>query len=163
MGPSSRRPARVGVEAVTPFLWFNDQAERAVRFYVSLFRGSKVTRVSPGADGRVLTVAFELAGQPFVALNGGPHFALTPAFSVLVSCRTQREVDRLWETLSRGGEKSRCGWLIDRFGLSWQIVPTRLMELLADRDRERAERVMAAMLKMRKIVVADLERAAARS
>jgi predicted 3-demethylubiquinone-9 3-methyltransferase (glyoxalase superfamily) len=111
----------------------------------------------------VLTVAFELAGQPFVALNGGPHFALTPAFSVLVSCRTQREVDRLWETLSRGGEKSRCGWLIDRFGLSWQIVPTRLMELLADRDRERAERVMAAMLKMRKIVVADLERAAARS
>lgn len=157
---------KVSVNSVTPFLWFNHEAEEAAKFYASLIRGSKITHVTriPSADGSgpgtAMVVEFELAGQPLVALNGGPTYRLTPAFSLSVSCRGQREVDFLWTQLSRGGQKSQCGWLVDRFGLSWQIVPVRLMELLSDPDPGRAQRAMGAMMKMTKIDVAKLELAA---
>ena len=149
------------MQKITPFLWFDDKAEEAMHFYVSIFDNSKVLSVSPGPDGRTMSVSFELEGQQFHALNGGPHFTFSPAISLFVSCETQAEVDTLWEKLSAGGSQERCGWLRDRYGISWQIIPTALGRLLGDRDRERAGRVMHAMLQMDRIDIAGLERAAA--
>jgi predicted 3-demethylubiquinone-9 3-methyltransferase (glyoxalase superfamily) len=152
---------------VTTFLWFDDQAEQAARFYVSLFPNSKLDDIGgfkdarPGATAKVTTVRFTLDGTPYIALNGGPHYKLTPAVSLFVECATQQEVDRTWEKLiAGGGQPSRCGWLVDRFGLSWQIVPGRLLELLQDKDPARAQRVASAMLEMSKIDLAGIERAA---
>jgi predicted 3-demethylubiquinone-9 3-methyltransferase (glyoxalase superfamily) len=150
---------------ITPFLWFDDHAEEAMTFYVSLFKGSRVMSVSrygeagPGAPGKVMTVTARIAGQEVTALNGGPQFPFTEAFSFFVSCESQQEVDELWTKLTAGGEESQCGWLKDRYGLSWQIVPTILGELLGDKDRARAQRVMQAMLGMKKIDIAGLRRA----
>jgi predicted 3-demethylubiquinone-9 3-methyltransferase (glyoxalase superfamily) len=152
---------------ITPYLWFDTQGEEAARFYTSVFPNSRIVEVmhfgeaGPRAAGTVMTVEFELDGQRFVALNGGPEFEFTEAVSFEVECETQEEVDRYWTTLSEGGEEGPCGWLKDRFGLSWQIVPTALTRLLADPDREKAQRVMKAMLGMRKIEIEGLERAAA--
>jgi len=146
---------------ITPFLWFDGQAEEAMHFYVSVFRNAKVLSVMPGPDGRAVSVSFELEGQPFHALNGGPDFKFTPAISLFVSCETQQEVDELWKKLSEGGSTNQCGWLQDRYGLSWQIIPTALGRLMGDPDRAKAARVMNAMLQMKKIEIAGLERAAA--
>lgn len=152
---------------VTPCLWFDGQAEAAIQFYVSLLPDSRIEKVmrlpaeSPsGPAGSVVTVDFMLAGRQFIALNGGPQFKFTEAISFQIACADQAEVDRLWTALCEGGEESHCGWLKDRWGLSWQIVPTRLHELFADPNPDRARRAMEAMLKMRKIIIADLERAA---
>jgi predicted 3-demethylubiquinone-9 3-methyltransferase (glyoxalase superfamily) len=159
------RARRVSVRSITPFLWFHDEAEEAAKFYVSVFQGSRIVEVfhynehRKGHGPKVLTVAFELAGQPFLALNGGPEFEFTPAVSLFVSCATQREVDTLWERLSEGGKKGRCGWLEDKYGLSWQVVPSQLRELTNDREPERARRVMAALMKMSKLDLVGLERA----
>jgi predicted 3-demethylubiquinone-9 3-methyltransferase (glyoxalase superfamily) len=145
---------------ITPFLWFDSQAEEAMNFYVSIFKNSRVGNVTrygdagPGPKGSVMSVSFELDGQPFMALNGGPLFRFTEAISMFVNCDSQQEVDELWEKLSAGGEKSRCGWLKDKYGLSWQIIPSGLMEALGNKDPEKAKRAMQAMLKMGKI---DLE------
>jgi predicted 3-demethylubiquinone-9 3-methyltransferase (glyoxalase superfamily) len=155
------------MEKITPFLWFDTEGEDAARFYASVFPNSKIGEIArygsagPRPEGTVMTVSFELDGQRFVALNGGPEFTFSEAVSFLVNCDTQDEVDSYWSALSEGGEEGPCGWLKDKFGLSWQIVPNRLPELLADPDRERAQRVMEAMLKMKKIEVDELERAAA--
>ncbi|HEV2362583.1 MAG TPA: VOC family protein [Caulobacteraceae bacterium] len=155
------------MEKITTCLWFNDEAEEAARFYVSLFPGSKILQVSqrtedtPGPKGKALMVVFSLNGTEIQALNGGAAYKLSPAVSLSVSCETQGEVDRLWEKLGEGGRYIQCGWLTDRFGLSWQIVPRRLGELLSDPDKGRAGRAMQAMLKMVKLDVAELERAAA--
>ena len=152
--------------AITPFLWYDSEAEEAATLYTSLFPNSRILDVvrygstGPGAAGTVMTVRFELDGLPFVGLNGGPAHPFTEAVSFVVDCSTQEEVDRYWDALTDGGEESVCGWLRDRFGLSWQIVPSRLLELLTDPDPETAQRVMAAMLQMRKIDVAALEAAA---
>ena len=152
---------------ITPFLWFDDQAEEAAEFYVSVFPNSRIVEVArygsagPRPEGMVMTVSFDLDGQRFTALNGGAEFTFSEAVSFVVSCEGQDEVDAYWETLSEGGEKGPCGWLKDRFGLSWQIVPSALMRLLGDPDRERSQRVMAAMLEMGKIEIGELERAAA--
>lgn len=146
---------------ITPFLWFDNQAEEAMKFYVSLFKNSKVGSVTrygdagPGPKGSVMSVSFELDGQPFMALNGGPLFHFTEAISMFVNCETQQEVNELWEKLSAGGEKSRCGWLKDKFGLSWQIIPSGLLDALSNKDPEKAKRAMQAMLQMDKI---DIER-----
>jgi predicted 3-demethylubiquinone-9 3-methyltransferase (glyoxalase superfamily) len=153
------------MQKITPFLWFDNQAEEAMTFYVSIFKNSKIVSVSrygdagPGPKGSVMTATFQLDGQEFIALNGGPHFKFTEAISLFVKCHTQQEVDDFWEKLSQGGQKSQCGWLKDRFGLSWQIVPTILGELLGDKDREKSKRVMQAMLQMTKIDIAGLKRA----
>lgn len=150
---------------ITPFLWFDGKAEEAARFYMSIFKNSKMLSVSrygeagPGPKGSVMTVEFELEGEKFVALNGGPHYTFSPAVSFVVNCETQQEVDHYWERLSEGGEKIQCGWLKDQYGLSWQIVPTVLPELLRDRDPERRKRVMEAMLKMIKLDIEQLKRA----
>jgi predicted 3-demethylubiquinone-9 3-methyltransferase (glyoxalase superfamily) len=155
------------MQKITPFLWFDTQAEEAARFYTSVFPNSKLGKIShygeagPGVPGSVMTVEFELDGQEFTALNGGPEFTFTEAVSFQVSCDSQDEVDHYWAALSECGAEGPCGWLKDRYGLSWQIVPTALPRLLKDADREKAQRVMAAMLRMRKIDVAELERAAA--
>ena len=153
---------------ISPFLWFDDQAEEAAKLYVSLFPNSKITSVSrygeagPGEPGSVMIVSFELDGLSVTALNGGPVFKLSEAFSMSVDCADQAEVDRYWDALiEHGGQPSQCGWLKDRFGLSWQIVPRALPRLLGDPDRAKAQRVMAAMMKMSKIDVAALEAAAA--
>ncbi|MFI4974746.1 MAG: VOC family protein [Caulobacterales bacterium] len=152
---------------ITPCLWFDTQAEEAARFYVSLFANSRIGAVSrygdagPMPKGTALSVAFEIDGRPFIALNGGPAYKLTEAFSLQVSCEGQVEVDRYWNTLSEGGEPGRCGWLKDRFGLSWQIVPTALPRLMGDLDPARARRVTEAMLKMGRLDIAGLEAAAA--
>jgi predicted 3-demethylubiquinone-9 3-methyltransferase (glyoxalase superfamily) len=152
---------------LTPCLWFDTEGEDAATFYTSFFPNSRILEVAhygsagPRAEGTVMTVSFELDGQEFIALNGGPDFTFNEAISFEVSCESQEEVDRFWSTLSEGGEEGPCGWLKDKFGVSWQIVPTRLVELLTDPDREKAQRVMAAMLKMRKIEIDELERAAA--
>lgn len=153
---------------IVPCLWFDTQAEEAANFYVSVFPDSKVTRVDyygdagPRPAGSVITAEFELDGKPFVALNGGPEFTFDEAVSLRVLCKDQAEVDHYWSALTAdGGEESQCGWLKDRFGFSWQIVPTRLTELLRDPDPGRSGRAMQAMLRMRKIVIADLEAAAA--
>lgn len=153
------------MQKITPFLWFDNQAEEAMNLYVSIFKNSKIVSVSrygdagPGPKGSVMTATFQLDGQEFIALNGGPHFKFTEAISLFVKCQTQQEVDELWEKLSQGGQKSQCGWLKDKFGLSWQIVPTILGELLADKDREKSTRVMQAMLQMTKIDIEGLKRA----
>jgi predicted 3-demethylubiquinone-9 3-methyltransferase (glyoxalase superfamily) len=155
------------VPKITPCLWFDTQGEEAATFYTSLFPNSKITDVvkygsaGPGEEGTTMVVAFELDGQKFVALNGGPQFAFSEAISFQVSCESQEEVDHFWNALTEGGEEGPCAWLKDRFGLSWQIIPTRLTELLSDPDREKAQRVQAAMLKMKKIEVGVLEQAAA--
>ena len=153
------------MQKITPFLWFDKEAEEAARFYVSIFKNSKVGRVTrygdagPGPKGQVMSATFQLEGQEFMALNGGPHFSFTPAISLYVSCETQAEVDELWEKLSAGGSTERCGWLKDRYGLSWQIIPTALGRLLGDKDAERSQRVMQAMLKMDKIEIRELQEA----
>jgi len=153
------------MQKITPFLWFDNNAEEAVNFYVSIFKNSKVVSIArygdagPGPKGSVMTAKFQLNGQEFVALNGGPHFKFTEAISFVVNCETQREVDEFWEKLSEGGEESRCGWLKDKYGLSWQIVPTILVELLQDKDPEKAKRVMEAMLQMNKIDIKKLKQA----
>jgi predicted 3-demethylubiquinone-9 3-methyltransferase (glyoxalase superfamily) len=153
------------MQKIVPFLWFNGQAEEAMNFYVSLFKNSKVLSVSrygetgPGPKGTVMSVTFELEGQQFYALNGGPQFTFTPAISLFVNCETQAEVDDLWGKLSEGGEVHPCGWLRDKFGLSWQVIPTILGRLLQDKDRQRADRVMRAMLQMTKLDIAALQQA----
>jgi predicted 3-demethylubiquinone-9 3-methyltransferase (glyoxalase superfamily) len=152
---------------LTTCLWFDTHGEDAARFYTSVFPNSKITQVArygsagPRPAGTVMTVSFELDGKKFTALNGGPEFSFTEAISFQVSCTSQDEVDAYWSKLAEGGEEGPCGWLKDRFGVSWQIVPTALPELLLDADQEKAQRVMAAMLKMRKIDIGELERAAA--
>ena len=150
---------------ITPFLWFDHQAEDAARFYASIFPNSKVEKISrygdagPGPKGTVMTVEFVLDGQRMIALNGGPQFKFNEAFSLSVDCKTQDEVDRYWGMLTEGGEEGRCGWLKDRYGLSWQINPTVLGQMLGDPDRSKANRVMKAMLGMKKIEIEDLEKA----
>ncbi|HET7170841.1 MAG TPA: VOC family protein [Gaiellales bacterium] len=148
---------------VTPFLWFDTEARDAAEFYTSIFPNSGITKVTTRPDrseDAVLTVEFELDGTRFIALNGGPQYSFTEAFSLSIDCRTQDEVDTYWATLTEGGEEGPCGWLKDRYGLSWQVVPEALPRLLADPDREKADRVFAAMMKMKKIDVAEIERAA---
>ncbi len=153
------------MQKITPFLWFDGKAEEAMNFYVSVFKNSKVGRVSrygeagPGPKGTVMSATFQLDGQDFFALNGGPQFVFTPAISFFVNCETQQEVDELWDKLSEGGQKERCGWLKDRFGLSWQIIPSILGKLLQDPDAEKAKRVMQAMLQMDKIDIERLKQA----
>jgi predicted 3-demethylubiquinone-9 3-methyltransferase (glyoxalase superfamily) len=150
---------------ITPFLWFDNQLEAALQFYTSIFKDAEILQVNrspaaePGQEGAVFTATFRLNGQEFMALNGGPHFTFTPAISMFVNCDTQAEVDELWEKLSAGGELQQCGWLTDRYGLSWQIIPSALGEMLQDKDPERSRRVMEAMLKMIKIDVAALRQA----
>ncbi len=152
---------------INPFLWFDNQAEDAVNLYTSIFKNSKIGSIArygkagPGPEGSVMTAVFELEGIQFIALNAGPIFKFTEAISFVVNCVDQEEVDYYWEKLSAGGEESMCGWLKDKFGLSWQVVPVRLSELLTDKDPARAGRAMQAMLKMRKIDIAALENAAA--
>ena len=146
------------MQKITPFLWFDDKAEEAANFYVSIFKSGKILNVNR-FNGQVLTVAFELEGQELMALNGGPLFKFTEAISLFVDCQTQEEVDELWEKLSAGGEKSRCGWLKDKYGLWWQIIPTTLGKLMSDPDRQKANAVMQAMLKMNKLVIEDLQKA----
>jgi predicted 3-demethylubiquinone-9 3-methyltransferase (glyoxalase superfamily) len=146
------------IQKITPFLWFDGRAEEAMNHYVSIFKNSKVLSTNR-FNGRVLTVTFELEGQKFMALNAEPLFKFTEAISFFVSCETQEEVDELWEKLSAGGEQSRCGWLKDKFGLSWQIIPTALGQLMSAPDPEKSQAVMQAMLKMNRIIIADLERA----
>jgi predicted 3-demethylubiquinone-9 3-methyltransferase (glyoxalase superfamily) len=153
------------MQKITPFLWFNGKAEEAAALYTSLFKNSKIGNIArygeagPGPKGSVMSVTFQLDGQEFIALNGGPQFTFTPAVSFLVSCESQDEVDRLWEKLSEGGKPNRCGWLQDKFGLSWQIVPSVLGRMLHDKDPEKSKRVMLAMLQMDKLDIASLERA----
>lgn len=150
---------------ITPFLWFDDNAEEAMNFYASVFKSSKILDISrygdggPGPKGTVMSATFELEGQTFMALNGGPHYKFTEAISLFVNCETQQEVDDLWDKLSAGGQPGRCGWLKDKYGLSWQIIPSVLGRLLGDKDREKAKRVMAAMLQMGKIDIKTLQHA----
>ena len=144
---------------ITPFLWFDGKVEEAMNFYVSLFKNSTVTHVTPGPNGTVMSATFELDGQRFMALNGGPMFSFTPAVSFFVNCETQAEVDELWEKLSEGGKKGRCGWLKDKYGLSWQVVPSILSKLLADTDADKSKRVMAALMKMDKLDIVQLQQA----
>jgi len=153
------------MQKITPFLWFDGKAEEAMNFYTSIFKKSKLVSLTrygetgPGPKGTVMSAIFNLEGQEFMVLNGGPLFKFSPAISFFVNCRTQEEVDELWEKLSAGGEKQMCGWLKDKFGVSWQIIPTILGELLQDKDSEKAERVMKTMLQMGKIDIAGLKRA----
>jgi len=153
------------MQKITPFLWFNDQAEEATKFYTSIFKNSKIGTVrrfgeaGPGPKGSVMTASFQLEGEEFIALNGGPLFSFTPAISFFVNCETQEEVDHFWEKLSAGGVKERCGWLKDKYGVSWQIVPSALGEMLGDKDAEKSARVMQAMLKMQKLDIAGLKHA----
>ena len=153
------------MQKITPFLWFDDKAEEAANFYVSIFKNSKIETVSrygdagPGPKGSVMIVQFQLEGQRFTALNGGPIFHFTSAISLLVDCQTQEEVDDLWQKLSAGGRPDRCGWLQDKFGLSWQIIPSALGKLMSDPDPEKSNRVMQAMLQMDKIDIKRLEQA----
>jgi predicted 3-demethylubiquinone-9 3-methyltransferase (glyoxalase superfamily) len=144
---------------ITPFLWFDGKVEEAMNFYVSVFKNARVYNVTPGPGGTVMSATFELEGQKFMALNGGPMFAFTPAISFLVNCETQSEVDEFWEKLSEGGKKERCGWLKDKYGLSWQVVPSILGKLLQGGDAERSKRVMAAVMKMDKLDIEQLAQA----
>lgn len=150
---------------ITPFLWFDNQAEEAAGFYVSLFQDSRVGQVTrygeagPGPPGQAMTVEFQLAGVAFIALNGGPHFKLNEAFSMSIDCEDQAEVDALWEKLTAGGAPSQCGWLTDKYGLSWQVVPSILPRLLSDADPKKSQRVMQAMLQMTKIEISKLQQA----
>lgn len=153
------------MQKIIPCLWFDNQAEEAMHFYTSIFKNAKVGNITrygeagPGPAGSVLTASFELEGQQFVALNGGPEFTFTPAISFFVNCETQEEVDELWEKLSEGGEEVECGWLKDKYGVSWQIIPTILVEMLNDADPQRSQRVMQAMLQMKKIDIQTLKQA----
>jgi predicted 3-demethylubiquinone-9 3-methyltransferase (glyoxalase superfamily) len=155
------------MQKIKPFLWFDGNAEEAANFYISIFKNSKMGKISrygdagPGPRGSVMSVTFQIEGQEFFALNGGPQFKFTPAISFFVNCETQQEVDELWEKLSAGGRTDRCGWLQDKFGLSWQIIPTVLGQLLGDKDPQRAKRAMQAMLQMTKIDIEKLQQAAA--
>jgi len=153
------------MQKITSFLWFDDQAEEAMNFYVSLFKNSKVGSITrygeagPGPKGTVMSATFSLDGQEFFALNGGPLFKFTEAISLFANCETQQEVDELWDKLSAGGKKDRCGWLKDKYGLSWQIIPSVLGKMLGDKDADKAKRVMQAMLKMDKLDIKKLEQA----
>lgn len=153
------------MQKITPFLWFDGKAEEAMNFYVSVFRNSRPLRIrrygeaGPGAKGTVMTAEFLIRGVEFVALNGGPQYTFSPAISFVINCRTQKEIDEYWEKLSDGGEKQPCGWLKDRFGVSWQVVPVVLADMLNDADPVRAQRVMKAMLQMGKIDIQQLKRA----
>lgn len=157
------------VQKITPFLWFDDKAEEAVKFYVSIFKNSKIgsmarygeeaAKASGRPKGTVMIVTFQLEGQEFIALNGGPIFTFTEAVSFLVNCETQEEVDELWEKLSLGGKEGQCGWLKDKYGLSWQVVPSVLGEMMHDKDAEKSHRVMKAMLQMKKIDIQTLQQA----
>ena len=154
------------MQKITPFLWFNDNAEEAINFYVSIFKDSKIGTMTrygdsgPGPKGALMTATFQLEGQQFMALNGGPHFKFTEAISLFVNCETQEEVDTLWDRLTAdGGQPSQCGWLKDKFGLSWQIIPSALGRLMHDEDPARAGRVMQAMLQMQKIDIRKLKQA----
>lgn len=153
------------MQKITPFLWFDNQAEEAANFYTSIFKNSKVVKVArygeggPGPAGSAMTVMFQIEGQEYIGLNGGPHFKFTEAVSFSIACKNQQEVDEFWEKLSAGGEEGQCGWLKDKFGLSWQVNPTILGEMLSDPDPQKAKRVMAAMLKMKKIDIAALQQA----
>ncbi|WP_315837552.1 VOC family protein [Bradyrhizobium prioriisuperbiae] len=150
---------------ITTSLWFDGNAEEAANFYTSIFKDSKITRISrygdagPGPKGSVMVVAFELNGQSFIGINGGPHFKFSPAISLMINCDTQQELDHYWDSLLAGGAPSQCGWLTDKFGLSWQVVPSIMNELMSDADK--ANRVMAAVMKMVKLDIAELQRAAA--
>jgi predicted 3-demethylubiquinone-9 3-methyltransferase (glyoxalase superfamily) len=158
------------MQKITPFLWFNDNAEEAVKFYASIFKNSKIGKMARYNEagekaagrpaGSVMTIEFELEGQEFIALNGGPHFKFTEAISFVVNCKTQAEVDKYWKKLSAGGKEVQCGWLRDKFGLSWQIVPTILAELMSGKDAAKSQRVMEAMLKMVKLDIKKLKQAA---
>jgi len=145
------------MQKITPFLWFNNNAEEAVNFYISIFKNSRIVSTIPGPNGTVMGISFILDGQEFQALNGGPKFKFTEAISLFVRAETQPEIDELWEKLSAGGQKSRCGWLKDKFGLSWQIVPPILGQLLSGKDRDKSQRAMMAMLKMDKIDIQALQ------
>ena len=153
------------MQKITPFLWFDDKAEEAMNFYVSIFKNSKRGRISrygeagPGPKGTVMVATFQLEGQEFIALNGGPHFKFTEAISLVVNCETQDELDAFWEKLSEGGSKGQCGWLKDKYGLSWQVVPTALGKLMSDPNPEKSKRVMTAMLKMTKMDIQGLQQA----
>jgi predicted 3-demethylubiquinone-9 3-methyltransferase (glyoxalase superfamily) len=153
------------MQKITPFLWFDNNAEEAVNHYLAIFKNSKIGSIlrcgdaGPGAKGSVLTIAFQLEGQEFIALNGGPVYKFNEAISLSVDCKTQTEVDELWEKLSAGGQKGQCGWLKDKFGLSWQVVPSALVEMLQDKDAANSARVMAAMMQMNKIDIETLKRA----
>jgi predicted 3-demethylubiquinone-9 3-methyltransferase (glyoxalase superfamily) len=157
------------MQTITPFLWFNHQAEEAANVYVSIFKNSKILNITRYGEaaakasgrpkGSVMTVKFRLDGQEFVALNGGPHFKFTEAISFVVNCRTQREVDKYWEKLSAGGKTGQCGWLKDKYGVSWQIVPTFLVEALTGNDARKSQRVMQAVLQMEKIDIKTIKRA----
>ena len=153
------------MQKITPFLWFDGKAEEAMIFYTSIFKDSKIVGVTrygeggPGPNGTVMSATFQLDGQEFIALNGGPQYTFSPAVSFLVSCETGEEVDELWEKLSEGGEKGRCGWLKDKFGLSWQVIPSGLGDMLQDEDPEKSDSVMKAMLQMDKIDIKRLKQA----
>jgi predicted 3-demethylubiquinone-9 3-methyltransferase (glyoxalase superfamily) len=153
------------MQKITPFLWFDGKAEEAMRFYVSIFKNSKIGAITrygdagPGPKGTVMVATFQLEGQEFIALNGGPQFTFSPAISFVVNCETQEEVDAFWEKLAEGGEKLQCGWLRDKYGLSWQIVPTVLGEMMQDKDVEKSQRVMKAMLQMTKLDIKRLKQA----
>jgi predicted 3-demethylubiquinone-9 3-methyltransferase (glyoxalase superfamily) len=153
------------MQKITPFLWFDGKAEEAVNFYTSIFKNSKIKNISrygeagPGPKGTAMSATFQLEGQDFMALNGGPQFTFSPAISFFVNCQTQEEVDELWEKLSAGGETQRCGWLKDKYGVSWQIIPSALGEMLHDKDPEKSKNVMKAMLQMDKIDVKGLKQA----
>jgi predicted 3-demethylubiquinone-9 3-methyltransferase (glyoxalase superfamily) len=146
---------------ITPFLWYDGKVEEAMNLYLSIFRNSKVVSTMPGPDGSIMAATFELDGQQLIAFNGGPSHKFNPSVSMFVNCETQAEVDELWAKLSDGGREDQCGWLQDRYGLSWQIIPTVLMKLMQDEDHEKAGRAMNAMLTMKKLDIAELERAAA--
>ena len=153
------------MQKITPFLWFDDNAQEAANFYTSIFKNSKIGSVSrygeagPGPKGSVMSVTFQLEGQEFIALNGGPHFKFSPAISFLVDCRTQEEVDQLWEKLSAGGKTMQCGWLDDKYGVTWQVVPTILVKMLQDKGAEKARRVMQTMMQMVKLDIKPLQQA----
>jgi predicted 3-demethylubiquinone-9 3-methyltransferase (glyoxalase superfamily) len=153
------------LQKITPFLWFDSKAEEAANFYVSIFKNSKISSVArygdagPGPKGSVMMVVFQLEGQEFMALNGGPLYTFTPAISFSVNCKTQQEVDDLWDKLTAGGGEVECGWLRDKYGLSWQIIPMALMELMQDKDPVKSQRVFKAMLQMTKIDIEGLQRA----
>ncbi len=164
--PSRTDRTQPRTQKITTFLWFDNNAEEAANFYVSIFKNSKILNtarygeVGPGPKGSVMTIEFQLDGQEYTALNGGPHFKFTEAISLVIHCHTQEEVDYFWEKLSEGGQKVECGWLKDKFGLSWQVVPDILLELIQDADSQKSQRVMKAMMKMKKLDIKGLKEAA---